>query len=223
MGACAVVLVRAQAAFAATRENPDEKGRSMSNAFGLAFALGVVGACVSVASADVVYDEQVDGDLSGDRFNPTSVTLQSGVNSVRMDVVNSDQPGGDRDYFTFNVGAGQWIDSIVIAESSVGPGGFDSAGFVGLAFDDIFDFDPDMFTGPGLVGFVITEPSTVGTDQLGALSAGQSTLGPGDYSFWVQQTGQDLTTIQLDINLVPTPGSFAVLGLGGLVAARRRR
>lgn len=195
----------------------------MKNAYGLTFALIAMGTGVSVANADVVYDEQVDGDLSGDRFNPTSVTLDAGVNGVRMQVVNSDQPGGDRDYFTFSVGAGQFVDSIVIAESSVAPGAFDSAGFVGLAFDNIFDFDPDMFTGPGLVGFVITEPSTVGTDQLGALSAGQSMLGPGDYSFWVQQTGQDLTTIQLDINLVPAPGSLAALGMLGLVGARRRR
>ena len=184
--------------------------------------LVVLGLGCSVASGNVIYDEMVDGDLSGDRFNPTSVGLQSGVNGVRMQVVSSDQPGGDRDYFTFSVGAGQFVDSIVIAESSIASG-FDSAGFVGLAFDSVFDFDPDMFTGPGLVGFVITDPGVVGTDQLGTLSAGQMMLGEGDYTFWVQQTGQDLTTIQLDINLVPAPGSFAMLGIAGLVGVRRRR
>jgi len=180
-------------------------------------------AIVSSAGAGVAYDEAIDGDLSGDRFNPTAVTTTLGSNLVRMQVVESDAPGGDRDYFTVSIGAGEFIDQIILDESSVDVG-FDSTAFVGLAFDDIFDFDPDGLTGPGLEGFVLTGSSLVGTDILGDLSgAGLSSLGPGDYSFWVQQTGEDLTTVGLDIIVAPAPSAASLLVLGAMGVARRRR
>ena len=158
----------------------------------------------STASASV-YNESIDGDLSGDRFNPTLISVDNGLNTVTMQVVDSALPGGDRDYFTFSIGAGQSIDSIVVTDAFNPAGGFDSTAFVGLAFDSIFDFDPDAFTGPGLEGFVLTDMSVVGTESIGALTGGLTSLGAGDYSFWVQQTGPDLTEISLAINVVPSP------------------
>ena len=183
-------------------------------------SIAALAAVPALAVAD--YDEAVDGDLSDDRFAPTSVPISLGTTSVRMDVVASDAPGGDRDYFTVGVGAGESIDSIVLAENSI-VSGFDDVAFIGLAFDDVFDFDPDSQTGPGLEGFVLTGSGLVGTDLLGSLSGGQSALGPGDYTFWVQQTGPDLTTVQLDIALVPAPGAAATLALASLGLTRRRR
>ncbi len=183
------------------------------------------GAALLVAStaAASVYNESIDGDLSGDRFNPTMISVDNGLNTVTMQVVDSALPGGDRDYFTFSIGAGQSIDSIVVTDSTNPAGGFDSVGFVGLAFDNVFDFDPDAFTGPGLQGFVLTDMAVVGAESIGALSGGLTSLGAGDYSFWVQQTGEDLTEISLAINVVPSPSAMGLLAMGGLVAVRRRR
>ena len=177
---------------------------------------------VSAASASI-FDETFDGDLSNDRFAPTSIGLDLGLNTISMDVINSNNTAGDLDYFTINIGAGQSIDSITLIESSNPAGGFDSAAFVGLAFDSVFNFDPINFTGDGLVGFVVTDASVVGNDIITDLSDGLDTLGPGDYSFWVQQTGDDLTRVSLGINVVPTPASGTVLGLLALTAIRRRR
>lgn len=180
----------------------------------------IAGLAGSAAAID--YNELVDGDLSNDRFAPTQLALDLGSNTVLMDVVNSNDVSGDLDYFTISVGAGQSIDSIVLTESSLPFGGFDDNAFIGLAFDDFFDFDPDTLTGNGLVGFILTG-GQVGGNILPALADNATSLGPGDYTFWVQQTGDDVTRIGLDINLVPAPGAAAVLSLAGLVAARRRR
>lgn len=197
-----------------------EKEKTMNRIPLVAAAASIV--TVSAASASI-FDETFDGDLSNDRFAPTSLELDLGLNTVSMDVINSNNTAGDLDYFTFNIGAGQSIDSIVLLESSNPAGGFDSAAFVGLALDSVFNFDPINFTGDGLVGFVVTDASVVGNDIITDLSDGLDTLGPGDYSFWVQQTGDDLTRVSLGINVVPTPASGTVLGLLALTAIRRRR
>lgn len=186
------------------------------------FIVATVFVAGSIASASV-YNESVDGDLSNDRFNPTLIDFDTGMNMVTMEVVDSDQPNGDLDYFTFTLDAGESVDSIVVIDSSNPAGGFDAAAFVGLAFDSFFDFDPATFMGDGVEGFVITSPDQVGIEQISILSDGLSSLGPGDYTFWVQQTGVDLTSVTLGVNVVPTPGALALLGMGGLMAGRRRR
>jgi len=177
----------------------------------------------ATSASATIYDEAIDGDLSNDRFAPTALSLDLGLNTVTMDVIDSDTPNGDLDYFTFTLGAGEAISSITILESSNPAGGFDSAAFVGLAFDSFFDFDPDTFAGDGVEGFVITAPDTVGTDVLTDLSGGLTALAAGDYTFWVQQTGIDLTRVSLGINVVPSPAAGTLLGLFGLAAIRRRR
>lgn len=195
----------------------------IQNAAGLA-AVALVG---SIASAGglVIWDDAVDGDLSDDRFNPNVFVLSNGVSSVISETVFSNFPdeGGDRDYFTVIIGAGQSLTSIMLSEASNPNGGFDAAGFVGLQFGPIVTVDPAAPNPAPLAGWLITSDNLVGTDLLSDLSGGLSSLGEGEYAFWVQQTGEDLTRIRLDFTVVPAPGAMALLGLGGLVGVRRRR
>lgn len=171
-----------------------------------------------------VFDESVLGDFSDDRFAPTFLDFGLGSNTVISTASQSNDPvNGDRDYYTFTLEAGESIESINLLSATNPLGGFDSVAFVGLAFDSIFNFDPDINSGPGLVGFALTTPDLVGTDLLGALSGGLASLGPGDYSVWYQQTGDALTRVELEFNVVPAPSGAAILGLGGLAASRRRR
>lgn len=170
-----------------------------------------------------IFDEAVLGDFSDDRFNPTVLDFALGSNTVINQVVDSDLPGGDRDYYTFTLDDGQSIDSITLLNATNPTGGNDAIAFAGLAFDSIFDFDPNIFDGPGLVGFVLTTPDLSGLDILPELSDGLDTLGPGDYTLWIQQTGTDLTEIALDFNVVPAPTTAAPLLAAALVSTRRRR
>jgi hypothetical protein len=55
----------------------------------------------------------------------------------------------------------------------------------------------------------------------GAIGFG-GTLGPGTYTFWLQQLGSP-TTYALDYVTVPTPGVGGVIAAAGMLAGRRGR
>lgn len=187
-------------------------------------AIIALAACASTAHAGFAYDEAIDGDLSNDRANPTAFSLTQGVSLFTMDVIDSDEPNGDLDYFTVSIGAGLSIDSITLVSSTNPAGGFDAVAFIAMQLGTEVTVDPAAPDPSPLTGFVIGSPADVGTNILPAL-AGMSgpTLGAGDYSFWVQQTGVDLTRLTLSFNVVPAPGFASALGCVGLLAARRRR
>ncbi|MCB1281654.1 MAG: hypothetical protein KDB18_09035, partial [Salinibacterium sp.] len=76
-------------------------------------ACSIVLAMVSVApfdSADVLYDEGVSGDISGDRFNPT----QGGVLAIGSNTLSASVVLDDRDFITFNVPAGSELTSVTL-------------------------------------------------------------------------------------------------------------
>ena len=107
-----------------------------------ALAVAAMAFVGSIASAGglVIWDDAVNGDLSDDRFNPNVFALGNGVSSIISETVLSNFPsseGGDRDYFTVTIGAGQSITSIVMSESSNPAGGFDAVGFIALQFGPI--------------------------------------------------------------------------------------
>ena len=187
-------------------------------------ALSAIAITAATAAADITLDESLLGDFSNDRFNPTFLDFEQGVVTTFNEVHNANNPNiGDRDYFTFTLEEGEAIDSITLISSTNLAGGSDSTCFIGLAFDNIFDFDPDAQSGPGLVGFALSNSFNIGQDILPDLSAGLSTLAPGDYTIWTQQTNPDITRLHLEFNVIPTPMTAAPLALLGLSAVRRRR
>lgn len=186
-------------------------------------AIIALAACAGTAAASINYDETVDGDLSNNRFAPTNFVLSTGVSSFTMDVIDSDQPTGDLDYFSVTIGAGLSIDSIILTDSSNPAGGFDPIAFLALEVGPQVSVDPDAPDPTPLAGFFLSNPTLIGTEVLDDLTNGGTSLGAGTYSLWIQQTGEDLTRISLDFNVVPAPGSVAALGCLGLLASRRRR
>lgn len=177
----------------------------------------------TLASADV-FDESLLGDFSNDRFAPTFLDFQQGTNTVLNTVFNSNnQSSGDRDYYTITLEAGEAIDTITVISSTNLNDGRDSTTFFGFAFGNVFDFDPDAQQGPGLAGFVLTNSFGIGRNVLADISGGLDQLGPGDYTIWSQQTGPDPTRVQVEFNVVPTPGTGALLAAASLIATRRRR
>lgn len=185
-------------------------------------------AAIAFAAAPVAFaadfDEAVDGDASGDRFNPTPLTLDIGTNTVRVEVVNSnDFVNGDIDYITLSIGAGLQLDSIILTESSAAG---DNRAFIGLAAGAVMPVDP-MAPNPGLLdGFVITESGLVGANILPDLRGFvPGPIGSSFQTLWIQQTGFDVTTIVLTLNVsqIPAPGTAALFGLAGLAGLRRRR
>jgi len=70
----------------------------------------------------------------------------------------------------------------------------------------------------GAIAFDQGNPAE-GQGEWGMLNGAQA----GGYMTAFIQSGSDLTTSWDNINYVPAPGAMALLGLGGLVATRRRR
>src|SRR5688572_29520403 len=103
-------------------------------------ALCVVLAFASLASAATLYSETVNGDLSGNRFSPTTRTLTLGDNDVFVTT-----QGGDQDYLTVNVPSGQALSRLLLKSYQVG--GFDQTSFIGFAAGSTFPEDPISATG----------------------------------------------------------------------------
>lgn len=185
---------------------------SLALLFSILFAASV--------SADIVHDESVDGDLSGDFAVPTPLTFATGANTILGDIGANGNTGStnglDADYFTVVVVAGQELNSIFV-DSRTGPG-----------FQSFFGFtEGSEFTGQGngdIDGNVLFNDGS--GEVINALAGGP--LGPGTYSFWIQETdGSGVVDYSFTFgvtNAVPEPSTL-VFGLiaGCGLAIRRRR
>lgn len=172
------------------------------------------------AAAATVWDEGVNGDLSNDRSNPTALTLGLGSNTIIGSVTT-----GERDYFRINVAVGESFTQLFLAAYSP-----TNPSFLAIQSGTQVTVDPAAPTAGPLLGWVHPDTPLVGTDILDNIGTGAGAigfvppLGPGDYSFWMQQTSAIVTSYTFDLILVPEPSVAALfaLGLAGLVISRRK-
>ncbi|MFD0864169.1 T9SS type A sorting domain-containing protein [Sungkyunkwania multivorans] len=168
----------------------------------LACSFGLI---TSMLSAQA-WDEDLDGDLSGDFSNPTTLTFMVGSNDVIAAQQGSPR---DVDYFTFTVPAGHVladidIDDYVAADPN-------NLAFIGIQAGSAFSTNFDVTTAADLLG-----GKTYGTDDIdinilpsmGLLSGAigyTGALGPGDYTVWLNQTG-DASVVELSFFIQPDDG-----------------
>lgn len=180
----------------------------------------VLALAASFASAD--WDEAIDGDLSGDRFNPNAFSLLPGSFLLSATTVD-----GDLDYISVTLSAGATLDAIMVRA-------YDTPGdimFIGVVPGPVMTVDPAA-PDPGLLlGWTyFGDPAVpVGEDLLLPMSFGGTgftpPLGAGTYSFWINQiNGPTTFTLEFVVSGIPTPGAAsAMMLLGSLAATRRRR
>ncbi|MEM7210665.1 MAG: hypothetical protein AAF479_02050, partial [Pseudomonadota bacterium] len=157
------------------------------------------------------YQEDLDGDLSGDNLAPTTISLPtSGTFTVQADQQGSAVTGGrDIDYLNFTVAAGSQIDSILLdnyVESSA-----DGGAFYGIGVGPTLPGAPGGQSAGDLIGGLIFDESEIGQDILalgnGALGTGgfTSPLEAGVYTMWFNQTGGVNNEFDITFNVSELP------------------
>ncbi|XAL98434.1 PEP-CTERM sorting domain-containing protein [Phycisphaeraceae bacterium D3-23] len=186
-------------------------------------AFGTLGLVMHNGASAANYVEAIDGDLSGDETSPTAIALDLGANTITGTTIDSPL---DRDFFSFTIGAGQSLDSLVLTSFTGDPPSNEAF----MAVDDQFGFD-SLFDTSDFLGTTLIGLGDVGTDALDLLGATEfggdgftGPLGEGTYTFWFQETGGP-TSYTFTANVVPEPGSAAalLLSVGGLMLRRRTR
>ncbi len=193
--------------------------------------LRVVYACagavftMSAASA-LTFDESVSGDLSDDPNAPTALSFDLGSNTITGEVnLSNDLTLGDRDFLTFTIAPGQELEGLFLRAQSPTNRGFHaiSSGATSVIPSGTGAGDVSTYLGSAHLDFI--SPNTdllpdLGTPLVGSGFTGP--LGPGTYSYVVQQTSNITQAYTLDFVVTPEPGSLTLIAVPGLLLLRRR-
>ncbi|MEO0588006.1 MAG: hypothetical protein AAF078_10235, partial [Planctomycetota bacterium] len=151
-----------------------------------------------------IWDESIDGDLSGDAFAPTPLIFSAGINSVFATTGDPGNRDGDsRDNFTFEIPAGFELSGVELVSYTPVGGGTQTSVFqaaTGSAFDNA---NPAAST--GFIGQTVLSTGAVGNN---VAPAGTPSFQPGNYSWSIGEFGVPEAAYQLDFNLtaiVPPP------------------
>jgi hypothetical protein len=186
------------------------------------------------------YSELLNGDLSGDPLAPTFLQLDSAAagNVPGSNVVDGttgrDSTTGriDRDYLWVNVPSGHVLTEVRAGnQTQVGGGG----SFIGVANGVFMPVDPATSTAAGLLGwkvYTLADRNQNILDDMAVAGNGATgfggTLGPGDYTFWVQElaTGSFGYRFNFVVSPVPLPAALWLFGSGlgvlSLLRVKRR-
>jgi hypothetical protein len=184
-------------------------------------AAASLAALASSTQAGTVWNEAVNGDLSGAGANPTFVGLAAGTNDV-FGASGDLGAGTDLDYFRITVPAGMQLSSLRVLAGTAP----ESLGFIGVQAGT----QVTGFGASALLGWTHYGASDVGQEILQRMGGGAGAigftgaLGAGHYAFWVQDfdSGSSAYAFQLTLTPVPEPAPVLTL-LAGLVTLAWRR
>ncbi len=162
--------------------------------------------------SQAVYDEAVDGDLSGDWEMPTPITLAVGSN-----LVSAISVAGDLEYFTTAVPFGHQLKAVYLTAYA----STDDTAFIAVQKGTNFTEPPTGTNVANLLGYTHFGPSLahVGTDILDDIAAGNGAigftppLGAGAYTFWSQQTGPAETNYTFNFVVTESELTYVFLPL----------
>lgn len=175
-------------------------------------------ALATLSPAAVIWDEGLQGDLTGNWLAPQTMAVAVGTNTIIGTTGDS-----DRDYFHFSLAPGQSLTGIYLR----GYAGLDDVSFLAVQEGTFITEDPQAANVANLLGWTFFGSPQLNSDLLPGMGTNWGSIGftppltGSDYSFWLQQTG-DFTEYALEFHVVPEPATLAVVG-GFLGLAVRRR
>src|SRR5688572_5881073 len=177
----------------------------------------------AAAHGQILWDESIHGDLSGDRLNPTNLNLNNGVNGV----LATSGPI-DIEYVHFHLAAGMQLDAIIPITYT----GQDGVAFIGVQAGSTFTEPASGTNVANLLGWALWGPgmgnmNTNILPQIGAGSGAQGFTGPlggSDYTFWIQNTGDAMTyRLNFITSTVPEPATLCAILIGSVPFLRKKR
>jgi hypothetical protein len=200
----------------------------------------VIAAAAGAANASIFFETEGNNTMGSANFAGTFNAPGEGLlidGSITPGTVQgpNGQPGtaGDVDWFSFTVtGNTTFVASIfAIINNNAGGATPDSQLVVTDASGNILAFDDDENV--GFMSSINTLTLTAGTYFIGVTGYNDMNIGtggtvvlPDGFTGTTQNSGHTENwtyKLIIGLNIVPTPGAAALLGLGGLVAGRRRR
>jgi hypothetical protein len=195
----------------------------------VAFAALLAVSASQICPAGIIHDESVNGDLSSNQNSPTNLGSRGfGAHSVRGTTTGTT----DRDFWTITIPPAHALTSIVLDLYN----STDNQSFFAIRNGTTFPSltDATQLFGRTFLGNAVGRNQ--GDDVLDNLAANNTPaftpatpsnftapLGPGTYSFWVQENSGTLN-YQFTYNVIPEPSSLLLAGasLGFLVRRRVR-
>ena len=181
--------------------------------------------CPSAARA-FSHSETTDGELSADNLAPSALVAQIGANTLTGSTVS-----GDLDYVRVTLPSGGALVSLILDSVTSS----DDLAFMAVQEGPTFTVTPATATQGSLLGFVhfgtgiAAGGATPGNDILDDMGAAFGVIGftppllGTDYTFWIQQTSPQSFGYSMTFVVTPEPGTAALMGLGLLGFAIRRR
>jgi len=188
----------------------------MTTRFTFALALSYpLLAAGSALAAPVNYDEAIDGDLPFSGSPLPTLAFDLGINTVKG-ATGIEGIDLDFDSFAFTVPVGTQLVSLSLelTDSSRSTGNFNEAVWQFHKGSAIFRAGTDLGN---------VEAQSPGTSTFTALPVGADVYHLGANSFSASGSSFGDYTFTFELTQVPEPTSLALLGLGGLLIARRRR
>jgi hypothetical protein len=191
-------------------------------------------ALISPMLASANYIESVNGDLSGDFQNPTSIALiPDGATTVSGTIQGAGMGVSvDLDYFTVMVPVGQVLAALNVLPGTVGAGATGS--FIAI-YSGSTAVDPIGAASTDTLGYYLYRAADIGTnilDDMGAFNFNgtnpsigfMSPLPSADYTFWIQEgfNGTFPYNFELVLRPVPEPSTSLLMALAGLAIGLRR-
>lgn len=182
------------------------------------------------ASAQVLWDESVSGDASNDPLAPSNAGVMVLGSNVFAGTVSNVGGADPRDYITFVVPDGLAITHLILLTFAPN----------NIAWTHFDDGPTSVIPSPGtadslLAGAHIPAAAPDGEDLFDNYQSGSPELlagpgfsgpiGPGTYTFLMQQTSAITQTYGLDFVVVPipAPGVASAAAIGAIVFGMRRR
>jgi hypothetical protein len=173
----------------------------------LAFVVTGLATVVTPAAA-LAYDEATDGDLSTDASVPTPLVFGLGVNVVSGRVTRGAVPDDPRDFLTFTIPAGRQLTGLRLVSWGGDNTGFHAINAGATSFEASTTNENNLLGGDHI--FPIAGPTELLAELLDGDTAGVGTtapLGPGTYSYVIQQTGPQLSDYRLEFVVSAAPAA----------------